>query len=497
MLAKIRVVLTATIVFAAAVPAMAQRSPRIDQLWTNNCANCHGARGEGGGAGTKTLLGRELFGQEHDRRFFDAIKNGVPDMGMEAFGATMSDKEVWGLVVHIRELQARALRKEEGSPKAKDGVYTSKHAAYRIESVVTDGLEIPWAVDFLPDGRMLITERPGTLRVHSTGKGGGTLSEPVAGLPKVLHMGQGGLMDVALHPEFEKNGWIYLGYADAREPGAGRGPNMTRIVRGHLKDVDGKPTWTDNQDIWKGEDKHYLASGLHFGNRIVFEKAPAGAKSGYYAYFSIGERGNGAHAQDLSRPNGKIHRVFDDGQVPDDNPFVGKGDALATIWSYGHRNPQGLVFDLDGKLWDTEHGPRGGDELNLIQKGANYGWPVVAFSINYSGEALTVPWTADGKAPDGAMIVQPVYRWLPSIAACGLDVVKGDAFPQWKGDLVAGGLAGSVVDRVRIKDGKMVETEELVHGMGRVRDVVTAPDGTIYVVLNDPDHVIRLVPAGK
>ncbi len=484
----------------AAVPVSAQlgNGGRMEELWSNNCANCHGAKGEGGGAGTQTLLTREQFGQEFDKPYFDAIKNGVPDMGMAAFGATFSDKEIWGMVVHIRELQGRALRKAGGSPKAKDGVYSSTHAQYRLERVVTDGLRIPWALDFLPDGRMLITERPGTLRVHSTGKRGGELSGPVAGLPKVLHMGQGGLMDVALHPDFATNGWIYLGYADAREGagGGGRGaPNMTRIVRGRLKDVDGKPTWTDNQDIWKAEDKHYGPWGLHFGNRIVFEKAPQGAKSSHYVYWCIGERGQAAHAQDLSRPNGKIHRLFDDGQMPDDNPFVNNPNAVKSIWSYGHRNPQGLVFDLDGKLWDTEHGPRGGDELNLIQKGGNYGWPIVAFSINYSGEALETPWTADGKAPDGAMIIQPVFRWMPSIAACGLDVVKGDAFPAWKGDLVAGGLAGAVVDRIRIKDGKFVEREELIQGIGRVRDVVTAPDGTIYVALNDPDHIIRLVPA--
>ena len=495
---KVRALMAVGLAMMSAAPAaMAQRGESMATLWANNCANCHGERGEGGGAGTKTLLVREKFGQELDRPFFDAIKNGVPDMGMAAFGETLADKEIWGLVVHIRELQARALRKEEGSPAPKNGVYESKHASFKVERVITEGVQIPWAVEVMPDGRMLVTERPGTLRVHSTGKEGGTLSEPVAGTPKVVHVGQGGLMDVALHPEFEKNGWIYLGYADAREGATGRGPNMTRIVRGRLKDVNGKPTWTDNQDVWKAEDKHYLASGLHFGNRIVFEKAPAGAKSAWYVYWCIGERGMGAHSQDLARPNGKIHRLFDDGQVPDDNPFVGREDALASIWSYGHRNPQGLVFDLEGNLWDTEHGPRGGDELNLVQKGANYGWPVVAFSINYPGNALTVPWTEDGKAPDGETIVQPVYRWLPSIAACGLTVVNGAAFPQWKGDLFAGGLAGSVVDRVRVKDGKLVEVEEILHGIGRVRDVVAAPDGTVYVVLNDPDHVIRLVPAGK
>ncbi len=491
-----RVLFCAAMLLAAAGPASAQRAQRIDQIWANSCASCHGKQGEGA-AGTPTLLTRELFGQDHDRPFYDAIRSEKVHAG-QAFLKSLEEKEAWGLVVQIRELQARALRKAEGSPKAADGVYTSKYAAYKVETVIDSGVEIPWAVDFLPDGRMLVTERPGTLRLHSTGKPGGTLSAPVTGLPKILHFGQGGLMDVAVHPEFEKNGWIYLGYADAREGSTGRAaPNMTRIIRGHIKDVDGKPTWTDNQDIWKAEDKHYLPSGLHFGNRIVFQKAPPGSKSAYYVYWTIGERGSGAHAQDLTRPNGKVHRLFDDGQLPDDNPFVTKADAVKSIWSYGHRNPQGLVFDLAGNLWDTEHGPRGGDELNLIQKGGNYGWPIVAFSINYSGEALTVPWTADGKTSDGATIIMPVYRWLPSIAACGLDVVRNDAFPAWKGDLVAGGLAGAVVDRVRVKDGKLVETEELLQGMGRVRDVVTAPDGTIYVVLNDPDHIIRIVPAGK
>jgi len=500
MLQHLRALACSAAILSAAAPAGAQigSGGRMEQLWANNCANCHGAKGQGGGAGTKTILKRELFGPEHDRPFFDAIKDGVPDMGMAAFGETFSDKEVWGLVVHIRELQARAFRKAEGDPKAKDGVYTSKHARFSIETVIDSGLEIPWAVEFLPDGRMLVTERAGTLRIHSTGKPGGTLSEPVSGLPKIVHVGQGGLMDVALHPEFSTNGWVYLGYADALENTGGRmAPNMTRVVRGHIKDVDGKPTWTDNQDIFKAEDKHYLPSGLHFGNRIVFQKAPAGSKSAYYVYWSIGERGQGTHAQDLSRPNGKIHRLFDDGRVPDDNPFVGNPDAVRSIWSYGHRNPQGLVFDLEGRLWDTEHGPRGGDEINLIQKGGNYGWPLVAWSIDYSGESKWVPWTEDGKAPppDGATIIQPVDRWMPSIGACGLDVVRGDAFPAWKGDLVAGGLSGVNVDRIRIQGGKSVEREELIRGLGRVRDVVTAPDGTIYVVLNDPDHVIRMVPA--
>jgi glucose/arabinose dehydrogenase len=476
-------------------PALGQT---VTQLWANNCASCHG-RDASGGDKAKSLLRDGLFDQQYDRPFYDAIREGVKGVDGHAFGATLSDPQVWGLVVHLRELQARDLRRRVGGPKSEAGVYTTRHHKYRIEDVVTSGLSIPWAVEFLPDGRMLITERPGTLRVNSKWTPGGTLSGPVQGVPPSVHLGQGGLMDVALHPEFAKNGWVYLGF---NEPAPGvdaarrGGRSMTSIIRGRLKDVDGKTTWTDQEVLFRAKPEHTSSSGVHFGNRIVFEPAYEKSKDGrYHMYFSIGERGNGPQAQDLTRPNGKIHRLWDDGKVPDDNPFVSRADAYPSIWSYGHRNPQGLVFDLNGALWDTEHGPRGGDELNLIQKGGNYGWPEVAFSINYSDMPYATPWAANGKAKDGATIIMPVDRWLPSIAACGLDVVRGEAFPKWKGDLVAGGLAGANVDRVRIKDGKVVEREEIFFGHGRVRDVVTAPDGTVYVVLNDPDKVVRLVPA--
>jgi glucose/arabinose dehydrogenase len=201
----------------------------------------------------------------------------------------------------------------------------------------------------------------------------------------------------------------------------------------------------------------------------------------------------GEHAPMLDRPNGKVHRVKHDGSIPPDNPFVGREDALPSIWSYGHRNPQGMVRDLDGNLWLTEHGPRGGDELNLVRKGGNYGWPVVSFGMNYNGTPYRTPWPEEG-----AGITMPVHAWLPSIAACGLDVVDVDrAFPQWKGDLLAGGLAGETVQRLRVRDGKVVESEELVHGRGRVRDVRVGPDGLVYLVLNGPDVIVRLRPVSQ
>jgi glucose/arabinose dehydrogenase len=469
---------------AAGVQAQIGGAGGVTTLWNNNCALCHAQDGRGGGAGTRTLLDDKLFDQSYDRTFFDTIKNGNADAGMVAFGKTFSDQQIWALVVHIRELQNKARRDRLGTPKATEGVYTSKHERFSIETVIESDLDVPWSVDFLPDGRMLVTERSGTLRIHSTGRAGGSLGEPVSGVPHVRNMGQGGLMDVAVDPRYAEgveHEWIYLSYADELEKN-GKSHGMTKVVRGKIRDN----AWSDEQTIYEAKPEHYLPTNIHFGCRIVFDP-----KDPTILFFPIGERGRGELAQDLSRPNGKVFRIHTDGRIPADNPFADRpaDEVYRAIWSYGHRNPQGLCFDLEGRLWDTEHGPRGGDELNLIEKGRNYGWPTISFGIDYSDSPLTTPWS---QKSDFAM---PADRWLPSIGACGLDVVRGEAFPNWKGDLMAGGLSGQNVDRFRVKDGKVIEREEIVYRKGRVRDVVTGPDGSVYVVLNDPDRVVRLVPA--
>lgn len=477
---------------ASATAAFSQQQASAEKLYVENCLKCHGDRAQGGGAGTRTLLEPQQMSAEFDRKYFDAIKDGVPDTGMEPFGQTNSDADVWALVAYVRELQYKAHRQRTGAVKpGGDGVIESKHHSYKVERVITSGVRVPWSVTFLPDGKMLVADRPGSLRVHSTGKIGGTLSEPIAGTPEVRDAGQGGLMDVAVHPNYEKNGWVFLAYSHAN------GQNtFTRVVRGKIGNSGGKLAWTDQKVLFEARPGDYSGGGVHFGCRIVFDP-----KDPSILFFGIGERGRAELAQNLDKPNGKIYRIKDDGSIPPGNPFADRGNAYPAIWSYGHRNPQGLAFDLDGNLWDTEHGPRGGDELNLILPGRNYGWPVVSYGYNYNGSSRVTPWpktpaaAADPVAP-GA-IVMPVWRWLPSIAACGLDVARGDAFPQWKGDLFAGGLAGQIVQRLRIKDRQVIEHEEIIQGMGRVRDVVCGPDGSLYVVLNDPDHIIRLAPTGK
>lgn len=450
----------------------------VPRYYEETCAPCHGRNGEGGGAGTRTFNTRDLFDQKHDRRYFDAIKNGVPEMAMPAYKGVLTDEEIWAQVVYVRELQGRALREKEGSPKPDaSGVYRSKLAGFRVEDVVTGGLSTPWSLDFLPDGRMLVTNRSGTL--HAIGKDGG-LGPAIEGVPASMELGQGGLMEVAVHPDYAKNGWIYLSLADPKKDGSRAA--LTKIVRGKLEGN----RWTNTATIWEAPQEFYNGAGVHFGSKIVFDGKG-------HVLFSVGERGSNEKARDPKIPYGKIYRLNDDGSVPKDNPWVGQGGAFEGAWSLGHRNPQGLAIGLDGRVWDTEHAPRGGDELNEIVRGGDYGWPIVGHGMNYQGTPRYTPFP-EISAP-GLKIGTPIVRWMPSTGASGLDVVKGAAFPAWKGDLLAGGLAGNNLDRIRTKDGRLVEREELLQGLGRVRDLAVAPDGSVYVVLNGPDKIIHLVPA--
>jgi len=497
--------------------ALAQPAPKVTAtaLWKQHCASCHAEDASGGSA--KTLLDAvHLHGGERggDRFLFEAVRNGPQGVKDHAFAGTIDDAGVWALVVRLREMQAQSERRRIGKPRPNEaGVYTSRHHSFRVEDVVPKGLSIPWAVDFIPvapsgsapawvmDGSLIITERGGGVRLFKDGE----LSSPIEGIPETVHIGQGGMMDVQLHPEYATNGWVYLGFNKATpvegSAGGRRGPTMTSIVRGRVVPGSDAGTfrWTDEQTIFECKPEHGVSSGLHFGTRIVFQFDAAAKR--HYVYWAIGDRGDNMMAgerqaaQNLGRPNGKVHRLWDDGSVPDSNPFVGVDGAYPSVWSFGHRNPQGLVFDLTGDLWDTEHGPRGGDELNRIERGANYGWPLVCYGINYSDMPFIVPWAeVAGVGESTTKITMPADRWLPSIGACGLDVVRGKAFPKWEGDLVAGGLSGANVDRFRVKDGAVVEREELILP-GRVRDVVTGPEGHVYIVLNGPDKVIRLTPA--
>ena len=345
-------------------------------------------------------------------------------------------------------------------------IITPKSQNYTVETVI-DGMEIPWGMVFLPDGSLLVTEKKGELIHLKDGK-----QAKVEGLPKVTVQGQGGLMDIILHPDYEKNGWLYLSYASSE--GEGEGAN-TAIARAKL--VNNRLT---------GLQVLYTASpnstrGQHFGSRMVFDDEG-------YLYFSIGDRGdNENNPQDISRDGGKVYRIHDDGTIPKENPFVNKSNAKTAIFSYGHRNPQGMILHPDSReVWVHEHGPRGGDEINIVKKAANYGWPVITYGINYNGTEIT-----DQRSKPG--MEQPLYYWLPSIAPSGFAVLSGDVYPEWKGDLLIGSLKFSYLEKLTLKNNKVEKREKLMDGVGRVRNVIIGPDGLIYAGL-DGQGIVRLVP---
>ncbi len=453
---------------ATLAAAQEERSGKVADVYAERCAACHGAKLQGGQA--KSLLDDEWKHGGDDASVTASIRDGRLDVGMPPFGAMMSEQEIRALVIFMREKADAARRASTVFAKPQgDTVAKSEEHAFKVETV-TEGLETPWSVAFLPDGRMLVSEKPGRLRIVLNGK---LLPEPVAGVPRVWSEGQGGLMDVAPHPDYATNGWIYLSYSD---PGP-HGSAMTRVVRGRLKGG----ALVDQEVLFAPPVELYRKGPVHFGSRFVFDGKG-------YLFFTIGERGEKDDAQDLTRPNGKVHRIRADGRVPEDNPFLKTAGALPTIWSFGHRNPQGLAqHPVTGELWDVEHGPRGGDELNLVKPGHNYGWPIITYGMNYDGTPITHLTAQEG-------LDQPVLHWTPSIAVCAMDFYSGDRFPRWKNDLLVSSLAAEDLRRLRIEGGRVTKQEVLFKGIGRIRDVVVGPDGLVYVALNVPDRVARLVP---
>jgi glucose/arabinose dehydrogenase len=345
---------------------------------------------------------------------------------------------------------------------------TSGGHDYRVVTVA-EGLEHPWGMAFLPDGAILVTERPGRLRMIRNGV---LLPEAIEGVPAVHARGQGGLLDVALHPGFETNRLVYLSFS---KPGAGGA--TTAVIRGRLEGL----RLTDVEEILEADA--WSGAGVHFGSRMVFDRDG-------YLYVSIGDRGTMRNAQDLTNHAGTILRLHDDGTAPDDNPFTGRSDARPEIWAYGIRSPQGLaIHPGTGELWETEHGPRGGDEINLIQRGRNYGWPEITYGINYNGQPITDRTEAPG-------MEQPLHYWVPSIATSGLAIYAGDRFPGWRGSVFVGGLAAAHLARVAFDGTTPADEERLLEGRGhRIRDIEIGPDGYIYVLVDaESAPLLRLEP---
>ena len=463
----------ATVLLTACQAATAEKRPmtnmvvdtaaalRGQAIYAEYCSSCHGKDLEGGAAPSMADDVWAYGGSEAEIRL--SITSGIEDIGMPEFGSAFSDKQISDLVTYIKNgstvTAIKPIKAIEDVPSVEDQV--------KVEDWATD-LDEPWGIEFIENDVALVTEKSGKLWLVGSDE-----RKEIEGIPASVDNRQGGLLDVATDPNYSQNGWIYLSFTHADD--ADSKALQTKIVRGQIKDG----TWAGEQTLFQAKPEDYIKTGFHFGSRITFDDKG-------HLYFGIGDRGIQDEAQDLTRPNGKIHRIMRDGSIPKDNPFVDVEGAYPSIYSYGNRNPQGtIVHPETGILWETEHGPRGGDELNVIKSGVNYGWPKISYGINYNGTELTPHTALPGMA-------QPASQWTPSIAVCGLDVYTGDLFPDWKGRLLAGGLAFETVRLIEVEGETYVGEAKLLQDKGRVRDVTTGPDGAIYVAL--PSRIVRISP---
>ncbi|MCH6257237.1 PQQ-dependent sugar dehydrogenase [Puniceicoccaceae bacterium K14] len=427
---------------------------KVAEIYEVNCASCHG-RLLDGGQGSSLIDGQWTI-EPTEAAIADAIRSGNETLGMPAFEGTLSDEDIRSLVILIHEKELLAQREAKPDPEFDKLVQTE---LYDLEiQEVTSMTGTLWSLDFLPNGDIITTQKNGNLWIHSSD----TLIGPILGTPTVKDNGQGGLLDVAIHPDYESNKWIYLSYVE----GINDEDGMTAIVRGKVENGE----WVDQESIYFAEKSFYTNRRHHFGTRIVFKDE--------YLFFGIGDRGQQDQAQDISRPNGKIHRLYADGRIPENNPFAKNKEAIPSIWAYGNRNPQGLVLHPEtGNLWEAEHGPRGGDEINLIEAGNNYGWPVITYGMNYNGS----PITDIVEKPD---MEQPKHYWTPSIAVSGISFYSGNTFSKWKHNLFVGGLSAGELHRLEIHDNEITSDEILFRTRDRIRDVVEGPDGLLYIIIN-------------
>lgn len=466
--------------------AVAQRPPSPQAvLYTNSCAGCHGTDLSGGRG--PSLFNRELLEQRSDAQMLSTMMNGVEQKGMPAFRGVLGEDEAALLLSYIRQQSGfmSVLPAELPDPAGK--LLSTQKQRVKIE-IFAAGLDTPWGMAFLPDGRLLVSERPGHLRlIDSNGKLSPT---PIKNTPVPWVRQDGGYFDIALHPDYARNGWIYLSYSElvpgykGEIPSATTGappgtlalpPSNTRIVRGR---INAAGEWVDQQDIVRIPDAMYSGSIIHYGQRFLFDKKAQ-------LFWTLGDRGEMTNAQDLSNPMGKVHRINDDGSIPQDNPFAGKPGAWQSIWSYGNRNPEGLAFDpTTGLLWESEHGPTGGDEINIIEPGKNYGWGVVSMGIQ--------PGITRQHAPQ---MEDPITYFTPSIGPSGISFYTGTRYRNWRNSsLFVTGLTGQRLVRLEIEGRKIKSQEIIFDKLGRTRQIITGPDGLFYLLLQNPAPPVTRAP---
>ncbi len=463
-------------------------------VYEEHCTECHGEDLQGTPLGVP-LVGRELLHGESAEAIAASIAQGFPLAGMPAFGEALDEGRIRGLSILIAEKRAhygRADFKVDAPLVMPEGPVPSEEHAFRLETVANGLDPLPFSIAPLPDGGFLLTEKMRGLRIVSAD---GVQSALVQGTPPAheggfellqLVYGNGWMLDVAIHPAYETNGWVYLHFGDRC---AECDTSMNKLIRGRIR--EGR--WVDEETIWSAAEETYTRTpDMGAGGRICFDDRG-------HVFLSVGIKGTSNYhgIQDLGLPYGKIHRVHEDGRVPADNPFANDPDALPSIWTYGHRSPQGLEFDPStGRLWSTEMGPRGGDELNLLRPGRNYGWPLTSKGVDYDG--TPVEYGKDlGIAVDLATIEQPVVDLTPSPAVSSFAFYRGEAFPGWRGHALVGTLKATELYRWVLDGDRVVHRETLLSGLARIRDVEIGPDGLPYLLLEHASggRVVRLVPA--
>ncbi len=435
---------------------------KVEANYSNYCAGCHGAQ-------MQAFVDRKWKYGKTKADIIKAIKYGYPDDGMPAYDTTFTDNEIAELTNYILEGISNVDRYSFQNDELETDTFMTASLTFELDTIVTR-MDSPWGMTFLPDGDMLVTEKSGTLyRVKTDGH-----KIVLNGVPEVNSDGQGGLLDVELHPNFAMNNIIYLSYSKPHP--TDNKLATTAIMRAKLSDK----VIVEQQDIFVAEP--YLKTRHHYGSRIEFDREG-------YLYFSVGDRGKrDDNPQYLTNDCGKIHRIKDDGSIPESNPFVGQAGAKESIYSFGHRNPQGLAMNpATGEIWEHEHGPRGGDEVNIIQEGANYGWPVISYGINYNGTTFTEKTKMDG-------MEQPINYWVPSIAPCGMTFVKSNKYKGWEGDLLVGSLRYKYLNLCKVEGDRIVSQELLMKNIGRVRSVEVDPKGYVYVSVENPGMIYRLMP---
>ena len=470
-------------------------------LYAENCAVCHGEAFEGSAQGP-ALLGRALTNGDSVAQLSTSIASGFPARGMPGWSGTLDEAQIRGLAIFVAEQRVnRNLLdfKVDKELKIPAEPIASELVSFRIETVMTGIAAKPFSIAPLPDGSILLTEKIQGLSIVSPE---GERSAPIIGTPQTsefgfdmrgIDYGLGWLLDVAPHPNYAENAWIYLVHTDLCAECSTLIPKtMNRLIRGRIK--HGK--WVDQQVIWSVPEEFYSSSpDVAAGGRLAF--SPNG-----YVFVSVGGKaGSGLHVgvQDLRTPYGKIHRVHDDGRIPADNPFVARPGAMPSIWSYGHRSPQGLEFDArTGELWGTEMGPRGGDEVNHLRPGRNYGWPLTSKGLDYDGTPVDYGKEL-GIEFELKDIEQPVVDLTPSPAVSSFVIYQGDAFPEWQDDLIVGSLKATELYRIVLDGDEHVHTEILLKDLARIRDVAIGPSGVIYLLLEHASglRIVRLVPVRR